>query len=58
MKKTLLLFIAIIIVTQVQAQTSIFNELLQKHLTIEGFVDYKNFKADEAILVSYISYLE
>jgi hypothetical protein len=58
MKKTLLLFIAFLTLTQVDAQTSIFNELLQKHVTIDGFVDYKNFKAEEATLDRYISYLE
>ena len=58
MKKTLILFVAILTFSQVNAQTSIFNELLQKHVTKNGIVDYKAFKKDEAKLDSYISYLE
>ncbi len=58
MKKILLLFVAILTLSQVSAQTSIFNDLLQKHVTKDGIVDYKSFKTDEAKLDSYISYLE
>jgi hypothetical protein len=58
MKKTSLLFVAIFTFLQVNAQTSIFNNLLQAHVTNEGVVDYKSFKADKSKLDSYISYLE
>ncbi|MFD2530509.1 DUF547 domain-containing protein [Polaribacter marinaquae] len=43
---------------QLQAQTSIFNNLLETHVSKQGLVNYKNFKADEAKLNTYISYLE
>ena len=58
MKKIGLLFILIITFSQGYAQTSIFNNLLQKHVTKNGIVDYKSFKNDEAKLDTYISYLE
>lgn len=58
MKKILLLLIAIITVSQVNAQTTTFNSLLQKHVTEAGVVDYKSFKNDEAKLDTYITYLE
>lgn len=58
MKKTLLLLIAIIFINHTNAQTSIFNNLLQKHVTENGVVDYQAFKKDEAKLDTYISYLE
>ena len=41
----------------VNAQTSVFNELLQKHVDTKGNVDYKGLKADEAKLDTYLSYL-
>lgn len=58
MKKILIVLVALFTFTQVNAQTSIFNNLLQTHVTDNGTVDYKSFKADEAKLNSYISYLE
>lgn len=58
MKKILLVLIAVLTLSQANAQTSIFNNLLQKHVTKDGIVDYKAFKNDEAKLDSYISYLE
>lgn len=58
MKKILLILVAIFTLSQVNAQTSIFNSLLQKHVTKSGIVDYKSLKNDEAKLDSYISYLE
>lgn len=42
----------------INAQTEIYNSLLQKHVDDKGNVAYKNFKADETKLASYISYLE
>lgn len=58
MKKISLLFITLFTLLQVNAQTSTFNSLLQKHVTKSGIVDYKAFKNDEAKLDSYITYLE
>lgn len=58
MKKTLLVFVAILTLLQVKAQTNIFNDLLQKHVTKNGIVDYKAFKKEETKLATYISYLE
>ena len=58
MKNILLVLIAIFTLSQVNAQTPIYNDLLQKHVTKDGIVDYKSFKADEAKLDTYISYLE
>ncbi len=40
-----------------QAQTQIFDALLKKHVTIDGYVDYKSFKKDEKQLDSFLSYL-
>ena len=58
MKKILLLLIILLTFSQGFSQTSIFNDLLQKHVTNEGIVDYKSFKIDEAKLAVYILYLE
>jgi hypothetical protein len=58
MKKILLSLIIILTFSQGYSQTSIFTDLLQKHVTKDGVVDYKSFKNDEAKLDSYISYLE
>ena len=58
MKKILLSLIILLTFSQGYAQTSIFNDLLQKHVTKDGIVDYKSFKNNEAKLDSYISYLE
>ena len=56
MKKIGLLIIALLIISQVHAQTSIFNDLLQKHVTITGIVDYTKFNGQK--LREYINYLE
>ncbi|WP_339882193.1 DUF547 domain-containing protein [Polaribacter vadi] len=58
MKNIFIILVAIFTLSQGNAQTSIYNDLLQKHVTKDGIVDYKSFKADEAKLDSYISYLE
>jgi hypothetical protein len=58
MKNIFIVLIAIFTLTQGNAQTSIYNDLLQKHVTDDGIVDYKSFKADEAKLDTYISFLE
>jgi hypothetical protein len=57
MKKLLLLFV-VFGLHQTKAQTSIFNDLLQKHVTKNGVVDYKAFKANESKLAAFLSYLE
>ncbi|QOD60399.1 DUF547 domain-containing protein [Polaribacter haliotis] len=58
MKKILLALITLFTFSQANAQTAIFNDLLQKHVTKDGIVDYKSFKEDKAKLDIYISYLE
>lgn len=58
MKKIGVLIIVICAFIQVNAQTSIFNELLQTHVSNDGIVDYEAFKADKLKLDAYISYLE
>lgn len=58
MKKILLSLLTIFTIAQINAQTEIFNSLLQKHVTSDGIVDYKAFKADESKLDTYIAYLE
>tara|TARA_R110002124_G_scaffold191436_1_gene358824 strand:+ start:2555 stop:3265 length:711 start_codon:yes stop_codon:yes gene_type:complete len=58
MKNIFIVLIAIFTLSQGNAQTSIYNDLLQKHVTKNGIVNYKSFKADEAKLDTYISYLE
>ncbi len=58
MKKILLVLIASLTFSQGYAQTSVFNDLLQKYVSDSGIVDYKSFKADQTKLDTYISYLE
>lgn len=58
MKQLFFLFFALVFSTQVNAQTSIFSNLLEKHVSTEGFVNYDAFKADEAQLDNYLSHLE
>ena len=58
MKKIGFLFIAILTLSQGYSQTSVFNDLLQNHVTKDGIVDYKSLKENEAKLDNYISYLE
>jgi hypothetical protein len=41
----------------VNAQTAIFNDLLQKHVDKNGFVDYQSFKKDLPELEKYIQYV-
>jgi len=56
MKKISAFIVVILLVMQVNAQTAIFNNLLQEHVTKDGIVDYKNF--DNQKLKKYITYLE
>jgi predicted nucleic-acid-binding Zn-ribbon protein len=56
MKKILFIFIIIQTFSKTHAQTTIFNDLLQKHVTNEGVVDYKKFNGPK--LKKYLNYLE
>jgi hypothetical protein len=56
MKKRMLLIFATLTFAQVNAQTAIFSDLLQEHVTKDGFVDYTSFNKKK--LDSYLSYLE
>ena len=58
MMKRLFILILILSLNNLYSQTSIFNNLLQKHVDKKGNVDYKALKKDEAALDSYLSYLE
>ena len=58
MKKILPFLLLLFIGVLAHAQTAIFNNLLQKHVTETGVVDYNAFKADETQLDKYLSYLE
>ena len=40
-----------------QAQTSIFNDLLQKNVDTKGNVNYVNLKKEEGKLDSFLTYL-
>lgn len=42
----------------IQAQTSVFNNLLQQHVDTQGNVNYKGLQKDVAKLDSYLAYLE
>jgi hypothetical protein len=56
MKKIISILLLGIFVSS-NAQTSIFNSLLQKHVDKQGNVDYKGLKSDEVRLNTYIDYL-
>lgn len=56
MKKIISILLLGIFVSS-NAQTSIFNSLLQKHVDKQGNVDYKGLKTDEVRLNTYIDYL-
>ena len=58
MKQLVLLLVLVIISFQLNAQTTIFDELLQKHVTSDGIVDYASFLKDKEKLNNYITYLE
>lgn len=42
---------------QLNAQTSVWNTLLNKHVNSEGWVNYKGFQADRSELNTYLAYL-
>jgi hypothetical protein len=56
MKKISVFIIVILLAMQANAQTTIFNDLLEEHVTKDGVVDYKNFDGQK--LKKYITYLE
>jgi hypothetical protein len=56
MKKLFLLIAATFVFTQLSAQTSLFNDLLQAHVTRDGIVDYASFNNEK--LDAYLSYLD
>ncbi|WP_445747643.1 DUF547 domain-containing protein [Polaribacter sp.] len=58
MKNFLLIFLLIFIDIQMVAQANIFNELLQKHVSEDGLVDYAAFKKELPKLNQYLQYLE
>ncbi|QVY67369.1 DUF547 domain-containing protein [Polaribacter sp. Q13] len=58
MKKILLVIVTLFTLSNTNAQTSIFNDLLQKNVTKNGIVDYKSLKQNSSELNNYLSYLE
>jgi hypothetical protein len=56
MKKLILLIVTTLTFTHLNAQTSLFNDLLQAHVTKDGIVDYTSFNNEK--LDAYLSYLE
>lgn len=58
MKKIITYLFVVAFVMQTQSQTSVFNNLLQKHVSNKGMVDYKGLKKDHKKLEVYINYLK
>ncbi len=58
MKEIITYLFVVAFVMQTQSQTSVFNNLLQKHVSNKGMVDYKGFKNDYKKLETYITYLK
>ena len=52
-----LLFLALTVVFQNQAQTELYDNLLKKHVSEDGFVNYPAMVKDKAKLDCYINYL-
>lgn len=52
-----LFFLLLIVAFQSQAQTETFDNLLKKHVSEDGFVNYVEMKKDKAKLDSFITYL-
>ncbi|APG65266.1 hypothetical protein LPB136_07850 [Tenacibaculum todarodis] len=55
--KNFITAILLMLFVSASAQTSTFNELLQKHVSKQGNVDYKGLKTNETKLDSYLNYL-
>ncbi|QXP65486.1 DUF547 domain-containing protein [Polaribacter sp. AHE13PA] len=58
MKKILIVIVTLFALSNTNAQTAIFHNLLQNNVTKDGVVDYKSLKQNPSELNSYISYLE
>ena len=56
MKKLILLIVTTLTFSHLNAQTSLFNDLLQAHVSKNGVVDYASFNSQK--LDTYLSYLE
>lgn len=57
MKQKTWIFLVFLITIQVHSQNEIFQNLLQKHVNENGFVDYQSFKKDLPQLKKYTDYL-
>jgi hypothetical protein len=58
MKNILSFLFAFLIVSSLQAQTVVFDNLLKTNVDAEGNVNYKGLKSSEVELDSYLTYLE
>ena len=56
MKKLILLIVTTLTFSHLNAQTSLFNDLLKAHVSKNGIVDYASFNSQK--LDTYLSYLE
>jgi len=56
--KNLITAVCLFLFVSTQAQTSIFNDLLQKNVDTKGNVNYANLKKEESKLDSFLAYLE
>lgn len=57
MKKIILAHILFAFSISLSAQTSLWNQLLSKHVNAQGWVNYKGFQKEEAKLDKYLAYL-
>mgnify|MGYP000504182479 CR=1 FL=1 len=57
MKNIILFTLFTFLSFSIHTQTDLFNSLLKTHVNQNGNVDYKNFKADETKLDTYLNYL-
>ena len=51
-------FICMLSFVAIQAQTSIFDSLLQKNVDKTGRVDYQSLKNNETLLDNYLAYIQ
>ena len=58
MKKITLLLLTVFFFGKTYAQDNLLDNLLSKHVSAKGVVDYKSFKTDETKLNEYLTYLE
>lgn len=57
MVKKCVVFLVVFAGFHLQAQTAVFNDLLQKHVTKDGLVDYQSFKKDLPKLIKFTDYV-